>query len=39
MREWLPKLVGIERSFVLRLPDGSSVSSITDEQHDEPAHP
>lgn len=34
VREWLPKLVGIERSFVVRLPDGSSVRSITDEQHD-----
>jgi hypothetical protein len=34
MREWLPKLVGIERSFVFRLPDGSEARSITEEQHD-----
>jgi hypothetical protein len=38
LREWLPKLVGIERSFRLHLPDGSPdgvvVRSITDEQHD-----
>ncbi len=34
MREWLPKLVGVERSFVLRLADGGEVRCITDEQHD-----
>lgn len=38
LREWLPKLVGIERSFHLVLPDGPPearvVRSITDEQHD-----
>ncbi len=34
MREWLPKLVGIERSLVFRLPDGSQVRSVTEEQHE-----
>jgi Protein of unknown function (DUF3501) len=34
VREWLPKLVGIERSFHIQLADGSIVRSITDEQHD-----
>ncbi|MCU1360122.1 MAG: uncharacterized protein JWN99_1411 [Ilumatobacteraceae bacterium] len=34
MREWLSKLLGIERSFVFWLSDGSTVRSITDEQHD-----
>jgi hypothetical protein len=34
VREWLPKLVGIERSLVFRLPDGSEVRSVTDEQHE-----
>jgi len=34
MREWLPKLVGIERSLVFRLADGSEIRSITEEQHD-----
>jgi hypothetical protein len=34
MRLWLSKLVGIERSFVFRLGDGSEVRSITEEQHD-----
>lgn len=33
MREWLPKLVGIERSIVIVLPDGDRVRSITEEQH------
>ncbi|MGD9997556.1 MAG: DUF3501 family protein [Ilumatobacteraceae bacterium] len=33
MRDWLPKLVGIERSFQFQLADGSIVPSITDEQH------
>ena len=31
--EWLPKLVGIERSIVFRLPGGAQVRSITEEQH------
>jgi hypothetical protein len=35
MREWLPKLVGIERSIVFVLPDGERVRSITEEQHAE----
>lgn len=34
MREWLPRLVGIERSFVLRLVDGSSVRCRPEEQHE-----
>ncbi|MFN8024367.1 MAG: DUF3501 family protein [Acidimicrobiales bacterium] len=34
MRVWLPQLVGIERSFVFRLTDGSTVRSITEEQHE-----
>ena len=33
MKVWLPKLVGVERSFVFRLADGSEVRSITEEQH------
>jgi hypothetical protein len=35
MREWLPKLVGIERSIVIVLPGGDRVRSITEEQHAE----
>lgn len=34
MRLWLPKLVGIERSLVFRLPDGQEVRCITEEQHE-----
>lgn len=34
MQRWLPRLVGIERSFVLRLADGSEIRSVTEEQHD-----
>jgi hypothetical protein len=34
MREWLPNLVGIERSLVFRLPGGSVVRSITEEAHE-----
>jgi hypothetical protein len=34
VREWLPKLVGIERSVVFRLPDGDTVRAVTEEQHD-----
>ncbi|MEY4230662.1 MAG: hypothetical protein RLZZ362_1511 [Actinomycetota bacterium] len=34
MLRWLPRLVGIERSFLFRLPDGSEIRSITDEQHE-----
>lgn len=33
MREWLPKLVGIEQSVVLRLVDGSEVRCLVDPQH------
>ena len=33
VREWLPRLVGIERSIVLRLPDGDEVRAVTDAQH------
>jgi hypothetical protein len=33
VREWLPKLVGIERSIVVVLANGDRVRSITDEQH------
>lgn len=33
MREWLPKLVGIERSLVFRLPDGSEVRSAPEASH------
>ncbi len=33
MREWLPRLVGIERHVVIRLPDGSEVRSYPEAQH------
>ena len=33
IREWLPRLVGIERSVVLRLPDGDEVRCAVDRQH------
>ena len=33
MHEWLPKLVGIERSLVFRLPDGSEVRSAPEPSH------
>ena len=33
IREWLPRLVGIERSVVLRLPDGEQVRGVVDAQH------
>lgn len=32
--EWLPRLVGIERSVRLRLADGSVVAAVPDEGHD-----
>lgn len=32
--EWLPRLVGIERSVALRLPDGSLVPAVVDEDHE-----
>ena len=34
MREWLPKLVGIERSVEFRLPAGSRVRSRPEAQHE-----
>jgi hypothetical protein len=34
VREWLPKLAGIERSVVLRLADGAEVRAMIDEQHE-----
>lgn len=33
--EWLPKLVGIERSVALRLSDGQQVRGIVDEDHEQ----
>ena len=33
VREWLPKLVGIERSLVFRLTDGSEVRCAVESQH------
>ena len=33
VREWLPKLVGIERSIVFELPDGQTVRCGVEEQH------
>ena len=33
MQEWLPKLVGIERSLAIVLPSGDRVRSITEEAH------
>ncbi len=33
VREWLPKLVGIEQSFVIVLDNGDRIASITDEAH------
>ena len=35
MREWLPKLVGVERSLVFRLPDGSEVRCAAEAAHAE----
>jgi hypothetical protein len=35
VREWLPKLAGIERSVLLVLPDGDRVRGIVDEQHEQ----
>jgi Protein of unknown function (DUF3501) len=33
MREWLPKLVGVEQSVVLRLPNGDEVRCEVDPKH------
>lgn len=35
MREWLPKLVGVERSLLFRLPDGSEVPCAVEAAHAE----
>ena len=35
MREWLPKLVGIERAATMVLANGDVVRASVDEQHDE----
>lgn len=35
MREWLPKLAGVERSVVVRLSDGTEVRGRLDAQHEE----
>jgi hypothetical protein len=35
LMEWLPKLVGIERSVALRLADGELVRAVVDEDHSE----
>jgi len=34
LREWLPKLVGIQHHVVLRLPGGREVRATTDEAHE-----
>lgn len=34
LMEWLPKLVGIERSIAVRLSDGQVVGAIVDEEHE-----
>lgn len=33
LMEWLPRLVGIEAAISLRLPDGSRVRAVVDEDH------
>ncbi len=35
MREWLPKLVDIERSVLLVLPNGDRVRGVVDAQHEQ----
>lgn len=35
MREWLPKLVGIEKSIAIKLANGEVVESVVDEAHAE----
>lgn len=35
MREWLPKLAGVERQVLVRLSDGSEVRGRLDAQHEE----
>jgi hypothetical protein len=34
MREWLPRLVGLERTIVIRLADGSEIRSYPEAQHE-----
>jgi uncharacterized protein DUF3501 len=34
LRDWLPKLVGIEKAVGLRLPDGEIVPAVVDEEHE-----
>lgn len=34
LREWLPKLVGIERSLQIELADALTVRAVVDEQHE-----
>lgn len=34
MREWLPRLVGIERTIAIRLADGSEIRSYPEAQHE-----
>ena len=34
LMEWLPRLVGIERSVALRLADGDVIRSVVDEDHE-----
>ena len=35
LMEWLPRLVGIERSVALRLADGELVRAVVDEDHEQ----
>ena len=35
MREWLPKLVDVERSVLIVLPDGERVRATLDAQHEQ----
>jgi hypothetical protein len=35
LREWLPKLVGIERSVLMRLQGGDAVRCVVDEAHEQ----
>ncbi len=35
VREWLPKLVGIERAVAIKLPNGEVVKAIVEESHAE----
>lgn len=35
LRDWLPKLVGIERSVYIELSDGSRVGSVPDSDHEQ----